>query len=272
MATNYSNEMKILKSDFTLRTYRKLLETFIGENYSIIPYEDFHKSNPSGKILILRHDVDKLPLQSLKKAKIENELGIRSTYYFRIVPESNQPIHIKAIASLGHEIGYHYEDLTIAKGDTTKAKLLYEQHLKYFREFYPVSTICMHGSPTSKWDNRLIWKSQTYKTNGIVAEPYFDINFNEVLYITDTGRSWDGSKNSVRDKVHSPLQEKYNFDSSYHIMKMLREKKLPEKIMINTHPQRWQDGFIPWCNELITQNIKNLIKRYFFVNQNEKSK
>ena len=36
---------------------------------------------------------------------------------------------------------------------------------------------------------------------GIIAEPCFDIDFNDVFYLTDTGRRWDGSDVSVRDKV-----------------------------------------------------------------------
>ena len=36
---------------------------------------------------------------------------------------------------------------------------------------------------------------------GIIAEPYFDLDFDEVFYLTDTGRRWDGDDVSVRDKV-----------------------------------------------------------------------
>ena len=59
----------------------------------------------------------------------------------------------------------------------------------------------MHGSPRSKWDSRDIWQKYDYKKPGIIAEPYFDINFDEVFYLTDTGRRWDGWKVSLRDKL-----------------------------------------------------------------------
>ena len=65
----------------------------------------------------------------------------------------------------------------------------------------------MHGSPCSKSDCRDIWKKYDYKKPGIIAEPYFDINFDEVFYLTDTGRRWDGWKVSLRDKV--PQQERW---------------------------------------------------------------
>ena len=39
---------------------------------------------------------------------------------------------------------------------------------------------------------------------------------------------------------------------------------LPDKIMI-THPQRWDDRFIPWARELVWQNIKNVVKKWIYV-------
>ena len=68
--------------------------------------------NPKDRVVILRHDVDTLPENSLKTAKLEHDLGIKGTYYFRIVRESYDEIIIKQIAGLGHEIGYHYENLS----------------------------------------------------------------------------------------------------------------------------------------------------------------
>ena len=59
----------------------------------------------------------------------------------------------------------------------------------------------MHGSPMSKYDSKDLWKKYNYKDYNLIGEPYFDVNFNEVFYITDTGRRWDGEKVSVRDRV-----------------------------------------------------------------------
>jgi len=36
--------------------------------------------------IVLRHDVDRLPENSLAFARLQGELEIRATYYFRIVP------------------------------------------------------------------------------------------------------------------------------------------------------------------------------------------
>lgn len=245
--------------DFTLSAYRFLLQTAIRNKYRLMAYEDYIRHDYSGeKVYILRHDVDDLPERSVATAEIEHKLGVRGTYYFRIVKQSNHPEAIKAIAAMGHEIGYHYEDLSLCKGDTEAAYTAYKKNLAWFRKFYPVSTICMHGSPMSRWDNRELWKHYNYKEEGILAEPYFDTDFNKVLYLTDTGRSWNGSAYSVRDKVDG-LQA--NLKSTFHLAEQLEAGVLSSLIMQNIHPQRWTDSKAGWIKELLLQNIKNGVKR-----------
>ena len=244
--------------DFTQKIYKQLLETLKASGYSFQTFEDFVRQ-PDEKVVVLRHDVDKIPQNGLDLAKIEHSLGLKASYYYRIVKESNHPDLIKAVGELGHEIGYHYEDLTLAKGDKKKAIKMWEENLSYFRNFYPVTTCCMHGSPMSKWDNRLIWEGYDYKDYNIIAEPYFDIDYNKVFYITDTGRSWNSTGVSVRDKVDSGFDIKVN--STQHFMELAKENKLPDKIIINTHPQRWFDHGFGWYRELIMQNLKNQVKR-----------
>ena len=255
--------------DFTLNMYRELLEKFREKNFSIISYEDFLTKKSSRKVVIMRHDVDLLPYNSYLAAQVEKELSARATYYFRIVKESNDPEVIKAIAELGHEIGYHYEDLTLADGDMKKAIDLFEKHLDYFRTYYPVKTICMHGSPMSPYDNRRIWTEYSYRNYNVIGEPYFDINFKKFLYLTDTGRRWNGDKVSVRDKIsnrdkiRNPFR--FNFRKTEEILNAIDKGLLPNHIMITTHPQRWHVSLIPWVNELVFQNIKNVVKKYFYV-------
>ena len=66
----------------------------------------------------------------------------------------------------------------------------------------------MHGSPLLEWDHRLIWEKYDYRDFGIIGEPYFDVDFGDVLYLTDTGRRWDGDAFNIRDKVEMFEREK----------------------------------------------------------------
>ncbi len=259
--------------DFTLKTYRKLLEAILSSGYTIVPFEEWCGGKVSGNFVILRHDVDLKAGNSLETAKIEASMGIRASYYFRVVPQSNQPDIIKAIAALGHEIGYHYEDLSLFAGNKEKAIEHFKNQLDYFRQFYPLKTICMHGSPASRIDNRSIWTEYNYKNFEIIGEPYFDfLNRDEVLYLTDTARMWDGDKFNFRDKkilsstkkptTISEVKSQHSvIHSTFDLIHWFNNSTTRENIMITTHPQRWTDNLIPWVQELILQNLKNQIKR-----------
>jgi hypothetical protein len=118
----------------------------------------------------------------LKFAKIEAKRGIQGTYYFRTVPQSWDGDIIKQIHNLGHEIGYDYESLTSSKGNLSKAIKDFEKNLNKLREIVPVTTICMHGKPLSKYDNKNLWKHYNYRDYGIIAEPYFDLDYKDILY------------------------------------------------------------------------------------------
>ena len=235
--------------DFTLKKYRDLLVALKGY----------------GEIS-LRHDVDLKPQNSLKTARLEVELGWRSTYYFRAVPESWDEDIITQISALGHEIGYHYECLTKCSGDIDAAWEDFKSNLSKLEGIVgkPVTKICMHGSPRSPWDSKDLWKKYDYREVGVEFEPYLDTDFSKTFYLTDTGRRWDGFKVSVRDLIPEH-QEKWvaeglAFHTTDDVIRAIESGKLPRNTMITTHPQRWNDCFLPWVKEFVLQNAKNVIK------------
>lgn len=248
--------------DFSIVIYKRLLSEMLEQGYSFQTYNDF-LTRPETKVINLRHDVDLLPQNSLRFARIQNENGIKATYYFRAVPESWDEDIIQEISNLGHEIGYHYECLTTCNGDLNNSIRDFENNLEKLRTLAPVSTICMHGSPMSKYDSKDLWKEFSYRDYDIIGEPYFDTNFDEVFYLTDTGRRWDGDKVSVRDKVNQNFN--LSFHTTFEIIEALKRKQLPNQIMMTFHPQRWHDDSISWMKELVMQNIKNVVKKYVFV-------
>jgi hypothetical protein len=354
--------------DFTLKTYRSLLQALKDAGYRFVTFEEYIKEkNPNLEILnpkqskgefseanntgstlrspvsglrspfvILRHDVDLLPRNSLAFARIQHEMGIVGSYYFRAVPESWDEEIIKEIHSLGHEVGYHYEDMDLIarKMENRKWKMektaetqrrrddfkeikekektkteqshsneksglqsphtpypipqtphpshsdlaikSFQRNLEQLRQLVPVKTICMHGSPRSRYDNRDLWKKYDYRDYGIIGEPYFDVDFNEMFYLTDTGRRWDGWRVSIRDKI--PQQQEWIrqglvFRSTREIIQRVKHKDfpasegsgnvrkaLPTQIMMTFHPQRWTDEPLPWVKELVMQKAKNVVK------------
>ena len=255
--------------DFTIKIYTELLTVLIEKGFSFQTFAEYLK-NPKNKVIILRHDVDLLPQNSLEFAKIQTEMGVKGVYYFRAVPESWDEDIIKKIEALGHEVGYHYENMDTSNGDVDKAWDDFRYHLDKLRKLVEVKTICMHGSPRSKFDNKEIWNKYDYRSLDIIGEPYYDVNFDEMFYLTDTGRRWDGWKTSVRDKVTQQglwIKQGLTFHSTQDIIEAVAAGKtssgvdVPSKIMFTMHPQRWSQGWIPWFKELLFQTIKNEIKK-----------
>ena len=293
--------MTLKKSrDFTPTMYRRLLEALKEAGYRFQSFEEYC-FNPAKKVVILRHDVDRRPGNAMRLAEIESEMRIRGSYHFRSVSSTNVPAIISRIAFLGHELAYHYEDLTTAVKIAGKVKGLpveelaakaYESfllNLRYFREYYPVRVISMHGSPGERTDNRLVWKYFDYHECDVICEPYFDLDYSEMLYLTDTGGRWDGDKFNIRDRAiissnaeteafiawkakpvrgsllnmtddAVKLVKRYKIHSTKEIISLAVSGMLPEKLVINTHPQRWNDSLILWMSENYMQVIKNQIK------------
>ena len=249
--------------DFTIKKYNSLLLSLVNAGYNFTTLSGYLNS-PTNKTIILRHDVDLLPLNSLQFAEIQANEKIVGVYNFRTVPKSFDETIIRQISELGHEIGYHYENMDICDGNIDKAWDNFQYNLDRLRKLVDIKTICMHGSPKSKFDNRDLWQKYDYKSLGIIGDPYIDIDWNQVYYLTDTGRRWDGGSVSVRDKVDSQNAKlaDMNFHSTIDIINSLDKNKFPDRVMFTMHPQRWTNNMVLWTRELIWQNVKNQIKKY----------
>jgi len=251
--------------DFTLHRYRELLSTLQDAGYLFCTIRELTDAPAHcGRRVFLRHDVDLRPERSLATARIEAGMGIRATYYFRAVPQSWDETIIRAIASMGHEVGYHYESMTTCSGDADAAYRDFCVNLAALRRLTDVSTVCMHGSPRSRYDSRDLWKRYEYRSLGIKFEPYMDTDWSDMFYLTDTGRRWDGYRVSVRDRIPE-WQERWDargwrYHSTEDVMEAARKGILPKAIMITTHPQRWTSSPAEWAVESVVQKVKNVLK------------
>jgi hypothetical protein len=97
--------------DFTLDKYKKLL-VFLKQKLKITPFCDVNYNDTP--YLILRHDIDFSLQDALTMAKIEKDLGVRSTYFVLLSTpaynlfEGENIALLKKISEYGHEIGLHY--------------------------------------------------------------------------------------------------------------------------------------------------------------------
>lgn len=245
--------------DFTLKMYENLCIEFLANGYEFTPVIEYWiMRSACNKRVMIRHDVDKQPKSAAQMARLERKIGIRASYYFRVASSWYDEEIVRDVRSMGHEIGYHYEDLSLAQGDFAQAIESFKSNLSRLRNIGPVRTICMHGSPLSKWDNKQLWTRYDYREFGILGEPYVDMDFDKIFYLTDTGRRWNSNNISVRDKVDSAYT--HDFRTTVDIVAAIGSNSLPDEIMVNVHPHRWNDNNLLWFQELVWQNIKNIGK------------
>jgi hypothetical protein len=137
--------------------YGRFLESAMGAGYEPVPLERWvRREGPQdARVLIMRHDVDQHPRSALAMARIEEDLGIRSSWYFRW--RTAHPAIVNDLEGRGFEIGLHYETLTrlalerglegapseelIAEG----RELLRAEIEAFARLFGPIRSVVPHG-------------------------------------------------------------------------------------------------------------------------------
>jgi len=251
-----------VKIDFKFKVYDELCEVMVKSNYQVLTLSDFFDSDfTTSKYLILRHDVDRNPENSLVMARIEHEYGLKSTYYFRTRKNIFNKAIIKQIYDLGHEIGYHYECLADSGGNFIKALNLFEADIESFKDInINLKTLSMHGSPLSSFDNREMWSKYNYYDYGFKGEAYEDVNFSDFFYFTDTGSNYSGAMGNMRDKPRENFKTDDTVVSTFDLINFLTNNKEP--VYINVHPDRWSHTNTGAFLQRLTDFSKN-IGKYF---------
>jgi len=249
--------------DFTHEFYRKYIEAINRKFINVIRFDEFFLFSPRpNSFCIIRHDIDRKPANALEMAKIEKEMGIKATYYFRTKRHTFIPDIIEKIALLGHEIGYHYENLSDMNGDKDLALKDFEENISLFRRIYPVKTISMHGRPLKSFNNLDLWGSFNerqllFRKYGILGDAILDIDYSDAAYINDTGRNWSSTKANVRDKVDSFI--KIDFKNGDALYSYLNQNPNP-KMVFQIHPERWSSNNLEYVMQFCKDSCINIIK------------
>lgn len=106
------NSTKYFFSDFTTAAYEQMLKSAL-DYYSFVDFTNYN-THP-GPTIINRHDLDFSIHRALDIARIENRLGIKSTYFvnphseFYNVLERVISDTLLEIKNLGHELALHFD-------------------------------------------------------------------------------------------------------------------------------------------------------------------
>lgn len=145
---------------FSYGAYRGLLQALDRGGYRVCSYHDYDRPD---RCVILRHDVDNSLDQALAMAKLEQSLGVCSTYFVLLKtdfynPASRKNLQIlRDMAAMGHEVGLHFDELSYeAQGDEVPALIRREADILGDICGFPIRSVSMHrpsqNTLESNWD------------------------------------------------------------------------------------------------------------------------
>ena len=99
------------RSQWTLQRFENCVRRLWIRSYQVQKIHE-HCRQPRTGVILLRHDIDRFPTNALPLARIEQRLGLASTYYTRMGRSVLNHEVLRGLRELGHEVGYHYEVLS----------------------------------------------------------------------------------------------------------------------------------------------------------------
>ena len=174
-------------SDFTLKGFRAIILAALP-HYSVIPFRDVDLVATDKPFIIMRHDVDHSLHQALILAREEHRLGVAASYmvlvgtpFYNVLTTDSKSI-LREIASLGHEVGLHYE-WRVYPGDEAEQCRHFRQDIGLLEQIVgrPVVSASCHdpSGPTPA----------NMRTH-IKYDAYFPEFFSAIHYLSDSNHSW----------------------------------------------------------------------------------
>lgn len=172
-------------SHLSVDLYRRFVTNARANDYTCIRFCDLD-TPPKGRYIVLRHDIDLSPAYALEMAKLEVELGVRSTYFvlldglfYNALAYDNLK-HIRAIHELGHEVGLHFSSKGVPAEDLDREIELRMQILS-----------TMIGAPTRSFSQHDPVNTGAVTLGlGKYIDAYEAIKTHDLLYVSDSGMKW----------------------------------------------------------------------------------
>ncbi|PIB33295.1 hypothetical protein BFP78_03280 [Gaetbulibacter sp. 5U11] len=268
---------------FTYKQFHSICKKAVEIKQTITANQILSNNTSEANWIIFKHDVETNVERALKMAKIEALYGIKATYYVQAYLLENNVALLKEIASLGHEVTYHYDVLDANKGDYDKAKTEFINYVNAFEAHgFKIETLCPHGNPLmirNGWNsNKDFFRNQAISSEfnnmlDIVVHLPSTLA-SDYTYISDAGFQFkiivnveDNDINNAGDIIIPSLKE---FET------ICKENK---KIIFSTHPHRWKTytisaivnkskfKFIRGVALLVSKNktIKKFLSKFYFL-------
>ena len=173
--------------EFTYSAYKNLMNLLQTGGYRVCSY---HNWQDAARCVILRHDIDSSLDQALELARVEQKLGLSSTYFvllssdFYNVASRSSRDKLRALREMGHEVGLHFDEKAYPEGTTaeTTARILKERDILSALLETPVTTVSMHRPSQATLEADLVIPG--------MINSYGRTFFHDFKYLSDSRRRW----------------------------------------------------------------------------------
>ncbi|HUG53896.1 MAG TPA: hypothetical protein VMR21_09850 [Vicinamibacteria bacterium] len=244
--------------DFSLAKYGEVCRALVEAGYPALRFSEYLDATREARpisFVLLRHDVETSVAPAVRMAEVEAAHGLNATYFLRA--RVFDPRAIARLRALGHDIGYHYDTVARTRGDLSRATLLFARDLEELRRHGPVQVASMHGSPLFPWDNRDLWRAARPADFGLAGEVYRDVDYADVRYFSDTGRTWHPTRHNLRDHVAAPPE--CSVETTDELIALVKARRFA-RLCLLAHPDRWSESVFAWRARAARDAVENAIK------------
>ncbi len=186
------------KCNFSYKHYRETLTKYMNAGYKFVTLPEYRSFKNKTKLILIRHDVDKSVKKSLDLARIENALGIKSTFLFRLHSNYYNPFsymsytRIKNLVKMGHEVGLHSEYIDIARISIEDPLNMFEREIRVFADIFGFECRCysLHRTTGSTAIEEQRKDAQYISEKYNLIGSYDDEIFTNIKYISDSSGFW----------------------------------------------------------------------------------
>ena len=97
--------------------------------------------------------------------------------------------------------------------------------------------------PLTEYDNKKIWENCKLAKFNLLGDPYFSMDYNQMLFLSDSGRTWLVDTNKVNDRTSSTLSPIDKVEHTTDLIDLINDGRY-ERICILTHPESWSKNIV----------------------------
>lgn len=198
--------------------------------------------------MIIRHDIDLEIEKAIMMAKLEQEMGVSSTYFvlvtsnfFNIFSKRNQD-QLRRICDMGHEVGLHFDEVKYdAETDLVRAM---EQEAELLERCLgrEVRSLSMHRP------SRTTLEADYRVADGRIVNSYGTEFFRRHKYVSDSRRNW-------REDVEA-IVKSGEYDRSHVLTHPFWYDE--EEVSASEALKRFCTGRAKQCYDDLNDNVRNL--------------